>query len=124
MSSAVVKLSVPISSSLPQRPQFLQRSAAFFTSARVSLRFFALRVSYGFGAFAAVLVVFDRAGADFFDAMAALSFFGFGDERRRALESSQCSLKRSTKRRAALLASTASGSESRFSKDVVSSELE
>src|SRR5215210_7907017 len=58
MSSGVVKLSVPIPSSLPQRPQFLQRSAAFLTSFRVSLRLRFSRVSTVFGALAALLVVF------------------------------------------------------------------
>ena len=36
----MVKFSVPISSSLPQRPQFLYFRAASLTSLRVSLRFF------------------------------------------------------------------------------------
>src|SRR5690349_3232634 len=98
MFSGVVKLSVPISSSLPQRPQFLQRSAAFLTSARVSLRFFALRVSYAFGAFADAVAALVLAGADFFDAMVGAFLFWFWVRRRRALESSQSSRRRSTKR--------------------------
>src|SRR4051812_20090621 len=68
MSSGVVKFSVPISSSLPQRPQFLQRSAAFFTSLRVSLRLRASRVSYDFGTFSApgfFAIFVDLAAADF-----------------------------------------------------------
>src|SRR6476619_6054472 len=87
MSSAVVKLSVPISSDGPQRPQFLQRSAAFCTSLRVSLRLRASRVSYTPGGFAAALVVFLAAVFVFIAAMGAFLYVFSG--RRKACESSQ-----------------------------------
>src|SRR3954469_15745230 len=51
---AVTKLSVPISSFLPQRPQFLRRFAAAWTSLRVSRRCFLSIVFLIFGMRAAI----------------------------------------------------------------------
>ena len=83
MFSGVVKLSVPISSLGPQRPQFLQRLAAFCTSLRVSLRFFASRVSYMRGGAEAARFFFVGEFFVFVAAMAALLVFSAGGERQR-----------------------------------------